>query len=269
MHARGSKREAKSAAQIRSPYVVHIYDHGIDNDTPYIVMESLEGEREPDLRYQTAKALAAGFGEACRHGHDDEVPGDKKSWDPRASALSLPRLDGGTQVSPHVVGVRPARDAPTAATPIDSSLTLQRAPQRRRGTLLLGGALAAVLFGGGAAWMVSGSTTLSSDSTGVAPGDARAPARDEPAASAEATTGSPAATPLQHAAAATSRAAPSDAATGARAATGTGAGAATGAPSVSHHASAQPTSVPARPPVASPAPGGTTGEPKKTYDVGY
>ncbi len=46
-HAEARKRfarEAKAAAQIRSPFVVDVYDHGIDNGTPYIVMEHLEGE---------------------------------------------------------------------------------------------------------------------------------------------------------------------------------------------------------------------------------
>ena len=41
------EREAKAAAQIRSPHVVHVYDHGVDDDTPFIVMEYLEGD---DLR---------------------------------------------------------------------------------------------------------------------------------------------------------------------------------------------------------------------------
>ena len=38
------EREAKAAARIRSPHVVHMYDHGIENDTPYLVMELLVGE---------------------------------------------------------------------------------------------------------------------------------------------------------------------------------------------------------------------------------
>ena len=37
------QREAKAAAQIRSPHVVNVYDHGIDGETPFIVMEYLEG----------------------------------------------------------------------------------------------------------------------------------------------------------------------------------------------------------------------------------
>ena len=34
-------------AQLQSPHVVQVYDYGIDGDTPYIVMELLDGE---DLR---------------------------------------------------------------------------------------------------------------------------------------------------------------------------------------------------------------------------
>ncbi|EYF08745.1 serine/threonine protein kinase [Chondromyces apiculatus] len=39
------EREARAAAQIRSPHVVQVLDHGVDeHDAPYIVMELLEGE---------------------------------------------------------------------------------------------------------------------------------------------------------------------------------------------------------------------------------
>ena len=38
------EREAKAAAQIKSPHVVQVFDHGISEDgTPYIVMEKLDG----------------------------------------------------------------------------------------------------------------------------------------------------------------------------------------------------------------------------------
>jgi len=45
------EREAKASARIRSPYVVHINDHGIDEATgmPFIVMELLDGE---DLQHR-------------------------------------------------------------------------------------------------------------------------------------------------------------------------------------------------------------------------
>src|SRR5215472_5515412 len=38
------EREAKAAAQLRSPNVVQILDHGVCQGTPYIAMELLDGE---------------------------------------------------------------------------------------------------------------------------------------------------------------------------------------------------------------------------------
>ncbi|HEY6459690.1 MAG TPA: protein kinase [Polyangiaceae bacterium] len=38
------EREAKSAAQLRSPHVVQILDHGVWEGTPYLAMELLDGE---------------------------------------------------------------------------------------------------------------------------------------------------------------------------------------------------------------------------------
>ena len=37
-------REAAIAAQVRSPHVVSMLDHGVVDGTPYIIMEHLEGE---------------------------------------------------------------------------------------------------------------------------------------------------------------------------------------------------------------------------------
>ncbi|WP_437938019.1 serine/threonine-protein kinase [Sorangium sp. So ce341] len=37
-------QEAQAAAALRSPHVVQILDHGVDNDVPFIAMELLEGE---------------------------------------------------------------------------------------------------------------------------------------------------------------------------------------------------------------------------------
>jgi eukaryotic-like serine/threonine-protein kinase len=37
-------REARTAAALRSPHVVQILDYGVDGDSPYIVMELLDGE---------------------------------------------------------------------------------------------------------------------------------------------------------------------------------------------------------------------------------
>ncbi|XXX82164.1 protein kinase [Sorangium sp. So ce134] len=64
MHAQGVskevrlrfEREAKVAAQIRSPHVVQILDHGVWQGTPYIAMEYLEGE-DLDARIQRVGRL--------------------------------------------------------------------------------------------------------------------------------------------------------------------------------------------------------------------
>src|SRR4051794_39308125 len=40
--------EAKAAAALRSPHVVQVLDHGVDDDVPYIAMELLEGESLAD-----------------------------------------------------------------------------------------------------------------------------------------------------------------------------------------------------------------------------
>ena len=45
-------REAVAAAQMRSPHVVHILDHGVWEGAPYIAMEYLEGE---DLSHRLAR----------------------------------------------------------------------------------------------------------------------------------------------------------------------------------------------------------------------
>jgi serine/threonine-protein kinase len=44
--------EAAAAARIKSPHVVQVFDHGVSDSTPYIVMELLEGE---DLAHRLAR----------------------------------------------------------------------------------------------------------------------------------------------------------------------------------------------------------------------
>ncbi|MDI3292065.1 serine/threonine-protein kinase [Polyangium sp. 15x6] len=56
-------REAMASAQIKSPNVVQVFDHGISPDgTPYIAMELLEGE---DLRMRLSKIGTIGLDEAA------------------------------------------------------------------------------------------------------------------------------------------------------------------------------------------------------------
>jgi serine/threonine-protein kinase len=83
------EREAKAAAQIRSPHVVHVYDHGIDDGVPFIVMEYLEGEDlgqrlrrtevlAPQAAVRLCTQVARGLHRAHRLGivHRDLKPGN-------------------------------------------------------------------------------------------------------------------------------------------------------------------------------------------------
>jgi serine/threonine-protein kinase len=80
-------REAQAAASLRSPHVVQILDHGVDNGTPFIAMELMEGEplsarleRQGKLspaetsRYVTHIARAIGRAHAAGIVHRDLKP---------------------------------------------------------------------------------------------------------------------------------------------------------------------------------------------------
>lgn len=56
-------REALASAQIKSPHVVQVFDHGVADGTPYIVMELLEGE---DLRTRLTRTGPLGVREAAQ-----------------------------------------------------------------------------------------------------------------------------------------------------------------------------------------------------------
>ena len=70
-------REAKAAARIKSPHVVHTYDHGVTDDgTPYIVMELLDGEslgerlrRNGHLSLQELRQVVLQVGKALGKAH--------------------------------------------------------------------------------------------------------------------------------------------------------------------------------------------------------
>jgi serine/threonine-protein kinase len=69
MAAARFRREARAAAQLKSPHVVHVHDYGVHGDVPYLVMELLEGEdldeyleREGPLPLEQAVSLIE---EAC------------------------------------------------------------------------------------------------------------------------------------------------------------------------------------------------------------
>jgi serine/threonine-protein kinase len=56
-------REAQAAAMLRSPHVVQILDHGVDEGVPYIAMELLDGE---SLAARLARASTLSLGEIAR-----------------------------------------------------------------------------------------------------------------------------------------------------------------------------------------------------------
>lgn len=71
------EREAKAAAQIRSPHVVQTLDHGIWQGLPYIAMELLEGEdlasrlaRERRLSLAATRRIVEDVGKALRRAHE-------------------------------------------------------------------------------------------------------------------------------------------------------------------------------------------------------
>jgi eukaryotic-like serine/threonine-protein kinase len=70
------EREARVEAQLRSPHVVHVYDHGTWNRTPFIAMEYLRGEslavrleREGRLDYIATHRLVAHASRALTRAH--------------------------------------------------------------------------------------------------------------------------------------------------------------------------------------------------------
>ncbi|MBK8253425.1 MAG: protein kinase [Polyangiaceae bacterium] len=56
-------REARALASLRTPHIVQVLDHGIDDDTPYFVMEMLEGE---DLSTRLAERKRLPLAEVSR-----------------------------------------------------------------------------------------------------------------------------------------------------------------------------------------------------------
>jgi len=71
------EREAKACAQLQSPHVVGVHDFGVEDGTPYMVMELLRGEdlgtridRMGHMTLAEAAAIAVPIGKALRAAHD-------------------------------------------------------------------------------------------------------------------------------------------------------------------------------------------------------
>jgi len=74
------EREAKAAAQLRTPNVVQILDYGVERDTPYLVMEFLKGEdlgarldRQGRLSLLEAIPILSQVCKALRRAHDEGI----------------------------------------------------------------------------------------------------------------------------------------------------------------------------------------------------
>ncbi len=74
------KREAQAAAALRSTHVVQVLDYGIDDQTPYIVMELLEGESLADrmarvrqLSPETLVDIFTQVGRALARAHERNI----------------------------------------------------------------------------------------------------------------------------------------------------------------------------------------------------
>ncbi len=72
--------EAKACALLRTPHVVQIYEYGVAENTPFIVMEYLEGEdletmlrREHRLTLETTARFATQIAKGLRHAHDEGI----------------------------------------------------------------------------------------------------------------------------------------------------------------------------------------------------
>jgi len=71
------EREARASAQLRTPHIVQVFDYGIEQDTPYLVMELLRGEtlhqrlrREKRLGVLESYAILVQIGKGLRRAHE-------------------------------------------------------------------------------------------------------------------------------------------------------------------------------------------------------
>ncbi|WP_437594308.1 protein kinase domain-containing protein [Sorangium sp. So ce1000] len=71
------EREARAAAQLKNPNVVHVHDYGIEDDTPFLVMELLDGEdletrlsREGRLSRAATLSIVTQVCKALRRAHE-------------------------------------------------------------------------------------------------------------------------------------------------------------------------------------------------------
>jgi eukaryotic-like serine/threonine-protein kinase len=74
------EREAKAAAKLQSPHVVQVHDYGVEDNTPFIVMELLVGEdlgdrlkRERRLSLKATSDIVTQTAKALRRAHEEKI----------------------------------------------------------------------------------------------------------------------------------------------------------------------------------------------------
>ncbi len=90
------EREARAAATLQSPHVVHVQDYGVEEDTPYLVMELLRGEdlsarlnRVGRLSLPETSRVLVQIGKALRKAHEAGIV----HRDLKPANLFLTRID--------------------------------------------------------------------------------------------------------------------------------------------------------------------------------
>src|SRR4051812_39083449 len=89
-------REARALATLRTPHIVQVLDHGVDDDVPYIVMEYLEGEdlssrlgQRKRLPLDQTSRILAQVARGLRRAHDAGIT----HRDLKPSNIFLARID--------------------------------------------------------------------------------------------------------------------------------------------------------------------------------
>ena len=121
------EREAVAAARLRSPHVVQVLDHGVDDGAPFIAMEWLEGEdlgarlrRVGRLSLRDAATIATQAAKALRAAQDEGVV----HRDLKPSNIFLARVHGEEIVKLLDFGVAKVRPpAAEVAASVDATAT--------------------------------------------------------------------------------------------------------------------------------------------------